>query len=230
MHLRAVLATVGAQVSARTAKLRAALAQARRLENEVTRLAERRRAVRASLRARHADLAALAAAEQLKARRAAGAAGDEAARALLLARRSETPSALAGRVDGARTRAAAATQPAVSARAPANGPDRMPVSGEARVGPGEGVAIAARPGALVVAPGSGRVAFAGPYRGFGGIVIIEHDGGWTSLVTGLARAEVVAGQRLVAGSPLGRASGGASRVGLELWRNGRRVNPLDQLR
>ena len=55
------------------------------------------------------------------------------------------------------------------------------------VGTSNGITLAPRPGAQVVAPAAGRVAFAGPYRGYGRIVIIEHDGGWTSLVTGLAR-------------------------------------------
>ena len=83
---------------------------------------------------------------------------------------------------------------------------------------------------MVVAPAAGRVAFAGPYRGYGEIVIVEHAAGWTSLVTGLGKTQVTVGQILVAGSPLGQARVREPRIGLELRHNGQRVNPLDQLR
>jgi septal ring factor EnvC (AmiA/AmiB activator) len=46
------------------------------------------------------------------------------------------------------------------------------------------------------------VAFAGPYRGYGRIVIIARAGGWTSLITGLARTDVAVGATLVARPPL----------------------------
>jgi septal ring factor EnvC (AmiA/AmiB activator) len=70
------------------------------------------------------------------------------------------------------------------------------------------------------------VAFAGPYRGYGRIVIIEHPGGWTSLVTGLARTDVEVGEPLVAGAPLGVAAASGPEVMLELRRDGQPVNPL----
>ncbi len=93
-----------------------------------------------------------------------------------------------------------------------------------------GIAIAARGGAQAVAPAAGRVAFAGPYRGYGKIIIIEHQGGWTTLITGLAQLDTRIGQRLVAGSPLGVAGPGKPLIGLELRRDGAVVNPLDVLR
>ena len=70
------------------------------------------------------------------------------------------------------------------------------------------------------------MAFAGPYRGYGRIVIIEHPGGWTSLVTGLARADVMVGEELVLGAPLGIAAQVDPQVTLELRRGGEPVNPL----
>lgn len=87
--------------------------------------------------------------------------------------------------------------------------------------------IVPRGGAQVIAPAAGRVAFAGPYRGFGRIVILEHGGGWTSLVTGLARSDVDVGEELVAGAPLGVAGVEDPEVTLELRRGQRAVNPLD---
>jgi septal ring factor EnvC (AmiA/AmiB activator) len=97
-----------------------------------------------------------------------------------------------------------------------------------RAGPRvRGIALATRAGAQLVAPGPGRVAFAGPYRGFGNIVIIEHAGGWTSLVTGLARLDTSVGAQLLAGSPLGSAGPGQPLVTFELRRDGVPVNPLE---
>ena len=92
-----------------------------------------------------------------------------------------------------------------------------------------GVVIAPTSGAQVVAPAGGRVAFSGPYRGFGRIVIIEHATGWTSLITGLARSDVEAGTQLARGSPLGVAADDNPAVTLELRRDGTPVNPLEFL-
>ena len=92
-----------------------------------------------------------------------------------------------------------------------------------------GITLAARAAAQVVAPAAGRVVFAGPYRGYGQIVIIEHPGGWTSLVTGLAVLDAEVGDVVVAGSPLGQAGGGNPLITLELRKDGQPVNPLDQL-
>ncbi|KPP95495.1 murein hydrolase activator EnvC [Erythrobacter sp. HL-111] len=115
---------------------------------------------------------------------------------------------------------------------------RLPVQGRTLAGFGErresglastGITLLPAPGAQVVAPATGRVAFAGPYRGYGRIVIIEHDGGWTSLVTGLARAEVPVGARVIGGSPLGTAQAQGAAVTIELRRDGEPVNPLEYL-
>ena len=92
-----------------------------------------------------------------------------------------------------------------------------------------GLSLVPRPGAQVVAPGTGRVVFAGPYRGFGRIVIIQHPNDWTSLVTGLGDLVTRVGQDVVAGSPLGLADMDDPTVTLELRRGGDPVNPLDHI-
>lgn len=104
--------------------------------------------------------------------------------------------------------------------------------GEARAGApvSRGIALAARPGAQAIAPGAGRVVFAGPYRGYGQIVIIDHGQGWTSLVTGLAQLTTSVGAELVGGSPLGTAGPGRPVVSLELRRQGEPVNPIEVAR
>ncbi|OBX19957.1 hypothetical protein A9995_05295 [Erythrobacter sp. QSSC1-22B] len=90
-----------------------------------------------------------------------------------------------------------------------------------------GLQLLPRSGAQVVAPGAGRIVFAGPYRGYGTIVIVEHANGWTSLVTGLSELAARVGQNVVAGSPLGMADLRDPMVTLELRREGEPVNPLD---
>ena len=89
--------------------------------------------------------------------------------------------------------------------------------------------LAPSPGAQIVAPASGRIAFAGPYRGFGRIVIIEHDGGWTSLVTGLERVSVEVGDSVIGGAPMGVAGNEDPTVTIELRQDGEPVNPLNFL-
>lgn len=133
---------------------------------------------------------------------------------------------------------AQAPAPSLSATAPPAG-YQLPTTGRVLIGFGEkgetgarqlGLVMVPRAGAQVVAPGAGRVAFAGPYRGYGHIVIIEHAGGWTSLVTGLDTLDTEVGARVTAGSPLGLAPRTAPRIALELRHDGTPVNPLDHAR
>ncbi len=46
--------------------------------------------------------------------------------------------------------------------------------------------IAPAPGALSARRAAGEIVFAGPLKGYGRVVIIEHGGGWTSVIAGLA--------------------------------------------
>lgn len=123
--------------------------------------------------------------------------------------------------------------PDASATAPPD-PYMLPVTGRTIVGFGapqggsvsKGVTFVPRAGAQVVAPAAGRIVFAGPFRGYGRIVIVEHPGGWTSLVTGLARTNAEVGESVVSGTPLGVAAQGGPKVTLELRHEGEPVNPL----
>ncbi len=132
-----------------------------------------------------------------------------------------------------------ASVPSPAASAPPPGDFQLPVQGRTLIGfgarrgsglPSTGLTLVPVAGAQVVAPGRGRIAFAGPYRGFGRIVIIEHGGGWTSLVTGLDRADVAVGDSVIGGSPLGLAGRANTPVTIELRRDGTPVNPLQFLR
>ena len=93
----------------------------------------------------------------------------------------------------------------------------------------KGITIAARAGAQVIAPFDGKIVFTGPFRGYGKIVIIEHRGGYHTLLAGLEKLYNSLGQWLLAGEPIG-AMAAASRqktmLYLELRQKGQPVNPL----
>jgi septal ring factor EnvC (AmiA/AmiB activator) len=88
-----------------------------------------------------------------------------------------------------------------------------------------GLSFAVAPGGAVVAPATGVVRYARPYRGFGSVVIIDHGAGWSSTVLGLGAAGVRAGETVAAGAPIGAARrGDAPEVTVELRRRGRPVD------
>jgi murein hydrolase activator len=99
-------------------------------------------------------------------------------------------------------------------------------------GPSRGIVIETRPDAQVVAPYDGQVVFAGQFRGYGQILIIEHTGGYHTLLSGLSRIDVAQNQWLLAGEPVGvtaRSDHGAPRMYMEIRLKGRPINPLPWL-
>jgi murein hydrolase activator len=145
-----------------------------------------------------------------------------------------------------RTRAAlpsddeAALRPAVarSTPLPKPGASQLPITGIIRVGFGQtddigaqshGLNIEGRSGSLVVAPMGGVVRYAGSFKNYGRIIIVEHQKDYHSLIAGLARIDTVVGQSVSAGEPvgiLGKSSGGDNpRLYYELRYQGQPVNP-----
>lgn len=103
-------------------------------------------------------------------------------------------------------------------------PDRS--GGESR-----GLTITGRAGSAVVSPSSGSIMYAGPFRNFGLILIVEHGNGYHSLLAGLGRIDVNVGRHVAAGEPLGTLpepdeNGETARdLYFELRNNGRPVDP-----
>ncbi len=96
-------------------------------------------------------------------------------------------------------------------------------------GTSKGINIKARNGAQVVAPYDGQVVYAGPFRRYGQILIIEHGGRYHTLLAGLDRIDAVVGQWLLAGEPvgtLGSPQNGNPELYFELRRGGQPINPL----
>ena len=56
-------------------------------------------------------------------------------------------------------------------------------------------------------PADGTIVFAGPFRGHDGVVIIDHGGGWMSLLSGVATPIGARATGSARGEPLGRALG-----------------------
>src|SRR3546814_3401674 len=69
----------------------------------------------------------------------------------------------------------------------------------------KGISIRARPGAQVVAPFDGKIAYAGPFRGYGLILIIDHGGRYHTILAGFDRIDAVVGQWVLAGEPVARS-------------------------
>ncbi len=108
------------------------------------------------------------------------------------------------------------------------------------IGRGEtakGILIETREGTTVLSPFDGKVVFAGPFRDLGRVLIIEHDGGYHTILAGFERIDAADGHWLLAGEPIGvmphtafeNGVGGESgrpRLYMELRREGQPVNPL----
>jgi septal ring factor EnvC (AmiA/AmiB activator) len=119
-----------------------------------------------------------------------------------------------------------------------------PVAGRQIVGFGQptsdgrsssGIVIAARPRALVVSPCDGLLVYAGEFRSYGPLVIIQAGDGYQFMLTGLSVIDAQVGQKLAAGEPIGtlpgsERDGAPPRLHLSLLQNGRPIDPAPWLR
>ncbi len=91
-----------------------------------------------------------------------------------------------------------------------------------------GIHIVSEPGTPVVAPLGGTIKFAGRFRDYGQILIVEHSNGYHSLIAGLGRIDTVVGRLVAAGEPVGMVADpvdGVPDLYFELRRNGQPINP-----
>lgn len=101
--------------------------------------------------------------------------------------------------------------------------------------PRQGLRLSVYPGAPVVAPIDGTVRYAGPFEPYGQILILEHAGGYHSLIAGLGRIDVAEGQGVLAGEPVALTSSpegrqiGAPTLYYELRLRGRPIDPIQGL-
>lgn len=226
VRVRAVLDTVAAQIGRETRALRAELAHTRALEAEAAGAAVAFDRARRALQAQQQRLEQSQAVQRRRSAQFDALARAEQERAALLVGSRRSLRALTASIAAESRRQSGADLPETI------GGYRLPVLGRLARSYGmrlpsgaraSGVTVAARPDALVVAPAAGRVAFAGLYRGYGAIAILDHGGGFVTLLTGLSANLARAGDTVAGGGPIGRAGPGG--VTVELRRDGRAVDP-----
>ena len=66
----------------------------------------------------------------------------------------------------------------------------------------KGVSISSRPGAQITAPCDGWVVYAGPFRNYGQLLILNAGDGYHVLLAGMDRISVDLGQFVVTGEPV----------------------------
>lgn len=96
----------------------------------------------------------------------------------------------------------------------------------------KGVTFETPKGAQVVATYDGTVVYAGKFRGYGLLLIIEHGEGYHTLLAGMTRIDVGQGQQVLAGEPVGVMDddgNGGPVLYVELRRDGQPINPMPWL-
>jgi septal ring factor EnvC (AmiA/AmiB activator) len=75
-----------------------------------------------------------------------------------------------------------------------------------------GISVATRPGAQVTAPCDGWVVYAGPFRSFGQLLILNAGGGYHVVLAGMDRISVEIGQFVLTGEPVAVMGSGTTQV------------------
>ena len=248
-----LLGEITPEMSERADELRGRISELRRIETSMRAERESLERSEQALAARRAEIEALAdekrlsrtslaaetAAARAESRRLAGQA--ETLRDLLdsLARRAPDAPSLKPKPSGRPPASASMPAMAPSAPRPAlSGPQTRlePAVGKAVKtfgrkidgDPYPGMTLATRPGAQVVSPADSRVAFAGPFRSYGEMLILDVGGGALVIVSGLDQIYSEAGQWLLTGEPIGRMSDRKTpppELYLEVRRDGKLIDP-----
>ncbi len=238
VHLRAVMATVQPQIVEKTNALRQQIAAQNELRSQELLALKTLDDARIRLKSRRTALARLEGNARGKASDLSAGAAIEYERAIAQGERARD---IVGRIDVQRTGSARAQELAALAGPPLRYGSKLtiptgkaayilPANGKVVSGFLElnttgyrerGLRINVPASAPILAPADGRITFAGPYRSYGKIVIIEHGNGWTSLITHMDAVQLAKGQSVRQGTVLGVANKETGEIGVELRKNGR---------
>ncbi|GGO92238.1 murein hydrolase activator EnvC family protein [Stakelama pacifica] len=245
VHVRAALQTIRPAILKRTEAARARVARIAALRAQAAQAVAALSRSRGRLEQERGELARLETRHRARGERLEQRAMDESDRALAL---GEDARSIAGRIAAGRsadaTRAELAALPgpvprtgggkAAASGASGPAPYLLPVWGRLETGLGElspagvrsrGLTFAVKPGARVIAPAAGRARYAGRFRAFGTILILDHGDGWTTLITGLDQLWPVRGDWVQQGQALGNApQSGSPHITVELRRGGQPVD------
>ena len=239
VRVRLLLDSTLPEIRRRTASLSTELQQGRKLQADVLAARDRLRVSRDELTRRKQEFAALETRVLALAQQSGNAALSSGDVALARSEEVERLERQAGRsASGARIAADVAAlglappRPfaAEGPRPPMSLAYRLPSSARVVEGLGSvdqsgvrsrGLVLGTARGSVVVVPASGTIRFSGPFRQHDAIVVIDHGGGWMSLILDVA-SPLERGARVEAGTPLGRALGP---IGVELSHNGEPVSP-----
>ncbi|PSJ43379.1 murein hydrolase activator EnvC family protein [Allosphingosinicella deserti] len=238
IRVRSLLASTLPVIRRRTAELRVEVERGNALRRQAATAIAALEASREDLKRRRIALAQLEQRQRARSESLRASALTEGDRALAFGEEARELAALAGTEQfqaGLRQRLAQLPGPLLrpiaggSAPRPSAPAYTLPVQGRVVTGMGEisdagvharGLTVATAAAAQIIAPARGRVAYAGPFRGYGSIVILDHGGGWTTTLTNLADVTVKRGALVDARAPIGRAGSRNPQIGIELRRNG----------
>jgi septal ring factor EnvC (AmiA/AmiB activator) len=238
VRVRSVLASTLPVIRSRTAELRAEVERGNVLRRQATTAVTALAASREDLKRRRIALARLEQSQRAKSESLMASAltesdralalGEEARELAVLAETRQFQATLRQRLDRlpGPVPSPITSEPLPAIRGPAF---TLPVQGRVVTGMGEisdagvharGVTIEAEANAQIVAPARGRVVYAGPFKGYGSIVILDHGAGWTTTLTHLATLSVRRDDVVAARSPIGRAPARMPRIGIEVRKDG----------
>jgi septal ring factor EnvC (AmiA/AmiB activator) len=239
VHVRLLLESTLPEIRRRTAALSAELQSGQQLRRQALAARDRLRASRDELARRKTEFAALEASVLALADKSGSAALSSGDVALARSEQAEQLERLAG---SRQSTGRMASEVAALGMAPPRpfAPDgrrqrpplayRLPADAPVTEGLGSvdasgvrsrGIQMATRRGETVLAPASGAIRFAGPFRQHDGVVVIDHGDGWMTLLLNVASSQP-RGSKVDIGSVLGRALGP---IGVELSHGGEQLSP-----
>jgi murein hydrolase activator len=238
VHLRAVMATVQPEIVRRTTALRQQIAVQNELRSQELVALKSLGDARTRLQSRRTALARLEGNARGKAGDLSADAAFEFEQAIAQGERARD---IVGRIDTQRLSSEKAAELAalegpslrenVGSRNPLmSNAYLLPARGDVVSGYNElnttgyrerGIRLSVPASTPIVAPAGGKVTYAGRYRSYGQIVIIEHGKGWNTLITNLGSVQVAKGASVAQGAALGISGEEVTEIGVELRKNGR---------
>jgi murein hydrolase activator len=241
VHLRATMAAIEPEIRRRTAALRRQIAAQRELRAQEMVAIRSLQTARKDLAARRTALAALENESRDKATMLGADAALEYERAIGQGERArDLVEQIDANRDSTQNAAALAELDVPAPRGQGKGPGEnkayiLPVRGQLKSGFGElnptgyrerGIRLSVTPSARIVAPAAGTITYAGRYRSYGNIMIIDHGGGWTTLITNIDELGAAKGSSVAQGAYIGSAGIELPEVMVELRRYGRTIDIL----